>query len=243
MNIITLPTVASTNTALAEMDNGLPHGTILLTHRQSAGRGQRGNSWEAEPGKNVTMSVLLRPRTISASGQFAVSEAVALAVAGFLDRYINPDRVKVKWPNDIYVDNSKIAGILIENVITGTTITRSIAGIGLNINQREFHSDAPNPVSLVQITGEELPLDTVVTTLGSLLLNLADEAESAPTLLHERYLRRLWRGSGTHLFAEPSGRQFSAEIVDVAPDGLLRLRRSPDGALCRYAFKEVAFVL
>lgn len=243
MNIITLPTVASTNTALAEIDNGLPHGTILLTHSQSAGRGQRGNTWEAEPGKNVTMSVLLRPRAVSASGQFAVSEAVALSVAEFLDLYINPDRVKVKWPNDIYVDNSKIAGILIENVITGTTITRSIAGIGLNVNQRKFHSDAPNPVSLVQITGKELQLDAVVTTLGSMLLNRAEEADSTPALLHERYLRRLWRGSGTHLFAEPAGRQFSAEIIDVAPDGILSLRRSSDGVLRRYAFKEVAFVL
>lgn len=243
MKVITLETTPSTNTAMAAMASELGHATILITHNQSAGRGQRGNSWEAAPGMNVTMSIMLCPTRIAASGQFAASEAVALGVARLLDRYIAPSRVKVKWPNDIYVDDKKIAGILIENTLTGQKIERSIAGIGLNVNQREFVSDAPNPVSIAAVTGCELPLDEVVAQLGATILDAFGRAERDPEGLHAEYLRRLWRADGEYMFAEPSGERFAASIADVAPDGFMTLRIARDGSLRRYAFKEVAFIL
>lgn len=243
MNIITVPSTPSTNTTLAEMAPELPHGTVLLTRRQSAGRGQRGNSWEAEPGKNLTMSMLLLPQGIAAAAQFAVSEAVALAVASLLDRFIDSARVKVKWPNDIYVDNRKIAGILIENVVAGASLVRCIAGIGLNINQREFLSNAPNPVSLIQLTGREENVEALCADLAETILTNMELAEADPAALHARYLSRLWRAEGPHPFAEPQGAPFMAEIAGVAPDGFLTLRLCEDGSLRRYAFKEVAFVL
>ena len=147
--------LTSTNTELARLaDEGAPHGTVAIAECQTAGRGQRGNTWESAPGENVTMSVLLHPDGIEPRRQFAISEAVALGVAETLDIYLPAGmRAEVKWPNDIYVGNRKICGILIENRITSTTIERAIAGIGLNVNQELFVSDAPNPVSLRQLTG------------------------------------------------------------------------------------------
>lgn len=242
MKIIRLETTPSTNTAMAAASD-LSHGTIIFTPEQSAGRGQRGNSWESAPGKNATMSIMLRPRTITADRQFTVSEAVALGVARLLDRFIEPARVKVKWPNDIYVDDKKIAGILIENTLTGRHIDRSIAGIGLNVNQREFLSDAPNPVSILNITGRENDVENIVGELGAEILKVFDRAENDSEDVHKEYLGRLWRGEGEHLFAEPGGKPFMASITDVAPDGFMTLRRSSDGKLRRYAFKEVAFIL
>ncbi len=121
MNLIKLPETASTNTWLKENCATLPHGSVALTDNQTAGRGQRGNSWEAEPGKNLTCSILLRPVALHPSRQFLISEIVSLAVVEtlreLLSPHISPDRIKVKWPNDIYVDNLKIAGIDRKSVV------------------------------------------------------------------------------------------------------------------------------
>ena len=143
----------STNTYLQQLDadRHLPEGYIAYTDTQRAGRGQRGNSWESQPGKNLTFSLLLRPEHIPANQQFLLSQAVSLAATDVLNRYASG--FSIKWPNDIYWEDKKIAGILIENVLSGSTFARSIVGIGLNINQERFISDAPNPVSLFQITG------------------------------------------------------------------------------------------
>ncbi|MDE6431375.1 MAG: biotin--[acetyl-CoA-carboxylase] ligase, partial [Duncaniella sp.] len=120
----------------------------VSARRQTAGRGQRGNSWESAPGKNITMSILLRPEGLHPSRQFVISRAVSLAITGVLRRYMPASAVRVKWPNDIYVDDRKICGILIENVISSASIRQSVVGIGINVNQRRFLSDAPNPVSM-----------------------------------------------------------------------------------------------
>ncbi|MDE5982764.1 MAG: biotin--[acetyl-CoA-carboxylase] ligase, partial [Duncaniella sp.] len=135
-HIITLPEAGSTNTELAAIAAESPHGTVVTTRCQTAGRGQRGNTWEAAPGRNITMSVLLKPETILAREQFAVSEAVSLAIVTVLRRHLPAEaHVAIKWPNDIYVNDLKICGILIENSLIGNRIGHSIAGIGININQ------------------------------------------------------------------------------------------------------------
>ncbi len=215
---------ASTNSAI---DRNAPHGFALMAREQTAGRGQRGNSWEAEAGKNITLSLILRPVELPAARQFELSEAVALAVADTVES-LGIDRVSVKWPNDIYVGDRKIAGILIENALGGTYISRSIVGIGLNINQHEFHSDAPNPVSALQLTGREYDIEEVA---GQMIQRILDRLNRDN---HAEYRRRLWRGTGIWPWRTAEGETFSAAIESVDPDGHLRLTGHPP-----FAFKQI----
>ncbi len=214
-----------------ELPADAPHGFAVMAHTQTAGRGQRGNSWEAAPGMNITMSVMLRPSNLPAAHQFEVSEAVCLAVADLL-RSLGIEQVAVKWPNDVYVGDRKICGILIENSLQGTLLARSIAGIGLNVNQLTFCSDAPNPVSLRQITGQEYPLEPLAERLVELILSRLERTDN-----HPDYLANLWRRTGLHPWRDDSG-LFQASIVYVSPTGMLTLSNSRT-----YAFKEVAAML
>ncbi len=240
--MVWLDETPSTNSALAAMP-GAGHGTVAITHCQTAGRGQRGNSWEAAPGMNVTMSILLEPRAITASGQFAVSEIVATGVANILSLLAGPEAcITVKWPNDIYAGDRKIAGILIENTLAGSRIVRSIAGIGVNINQTRFESDAPNPVSLKQLTGMDSDIETVARLIAAEILSLAGLYDSPSRLgrLHENYLEMLWRRTGAHPYIDTAtGRRFYATIADVAPTGHITLIDQSTFTPLTYAFKEV----
>lgn len=245
MATVILDSVNSTNTWAKEHAPQLHHGDVVLTHCQIAGRGQRGNTWEAEPGKNLTFSMLLRPEAIAPARQFSLSEIVALAVADTLMQLLDPDvdssRIKVKWPNDIYVDDRKIAGILIEHTISGSAISHTVTGIGLNVNQRVFRSDAPNPVSMFQLSGHEFPLDQTLGLIRDAILAMIAECDF--NAIHRRFLAALWRNDGAiHPFALPDGSRFSAAIDNVTPEGMLALRRT-DGATAAYAFKEVVFLL
>lgn len=220
----------STNAAISRE---APHGFALMALEQTAGRGQRGNSWEAEPGKNITLSLMLRPRELEATRQFEVSEAVALGILDLLQS-LGLEDVAVKWPNDIYVGNRKICGILIENALSGTKIARSIAGIGLNVNQTEFRSDAPNPVSMRQLTGREYPVVELAEAMVAKILTRLDRGDN-----HADYLANLWRRQGEHLWQLPDGTRFRTAIQGVDPDGHLRLTGRPTP----FAFKEVSPVL
>ncbi len=248
MNIIRIAETPSTNSTLAAMDASSPlaHGTVLVATAQSAGRGQRGASWESEPGRNITMSVLLRPCAIECSRQFVISEIVSVAVTGVLQRHMPGTPVRIKWPNDIYAADGKICGILIENTVHGRCIERSIAGMGINVNQHRFLSDAPNPVSIVNITGRELSLDSL---LDDICLAIEREWEAATAgpegaaELHERYIGLMWRRPGFYPYRDAaSGDIFEAAIAHVAPTGHITLRER-SGRLRTYAFKEVAAIL
>ena len=259
-----VPECRSTSAVLAAMPDA-PHGTVVVTDRQTAGRGQRGNSWEAQPGANLTFSLLLRPQAIPAARQFELSMIVALEVAACVRRALAgaPDapQVCVKWPNDIYVGDRKIAGILIENSLSGSGIERSIAGIGLNVNQRRFLSDAPNPTSIIHYTGTPTSLAPLLESLCTSILTALERyetaiaADSANTeapgseapgdrhseareALLARYRAELWRGQGEHPFHEPGGTTFRASIASIAPDGTLTLSTGKT-----YAFKEIVFEL
>lgn len=247
---IHLQSIRSTNTYAAQNAATMEHGTAVYADCQTAGRGQRGNSWESEDYKNITMSMLLRPARVKPSCQFWLSEAVAMAVVHTLDRYVG-EGVSVKWPNDIYWHDRKICGILVEHSLSGGKIDHTIAGIGLNINQPEFRSDAPNPVSLLQITGKETPLDDVLHFLSEELLRLADSLPESAEALHGEFLSRLYRRCGMHTYRNVADRQadglragepFEAEIANVAPDGMLTLALA-DGRRPQFAFKEVEFVI
>ena len=147
MQQIYLPTINSTNAWLQQalLEQQLPEGVLVYTSYQTNGRGQLTNVWESEKDKNLLFSMLFTPVWLPVKDQFVLSQAVALGVVRFLNKF--QAGFKVKWPNDIYWNDKKIAGILIENNLQGTVIGSSVVGIGLNINQMEFLSDAPNPVS------------------------------------------------------------------------------------------------
>lgn len=237
---------ASTNSLLAAKAESAPHGTVVAAHNQTAGRGQRGNSWESAPGLNLTFSMLLRPTVITAQSQFELSMIVALAIRDGLAAITGlDDGFSVKWPNDIYFGNKKICGILIENTLTGRRIDRSIAGIGINVNQRRFVSDAPNPVSLVDVTGSETRLEPLLEDICRRIISRLHLYESSPRpdLLTEEYKSKLWRRHGLHYWVEcDDGCIFRAEIADVGSDGILSLR-DLDGRIRRFAFKEVAALI
>lgn len=238
MEIEWIDEAESTNSLLRQRGADVPPMRMVCARSQTAGRGQRGNRWEAEPGKNLTFSFRIEP-DVPPAGQFVVSEAVALAVADALADF--GIGAKVKWPNDIYVGSDKICGILIENSIMGTRIANSIIGVGLNVNQRLFLSDAPNPVSMAMLAGRDFPLMEVALALGRHFeknLSLLGEGER----LHSRYLSLLWRGDGRpYPFRDAAtGEEFRGVIREVEPSGHLLVETS--GALRRYAFKEIIFL-
>lgn len=241
----------STNSWAKEHAGELTHGDIVVTRHQTAGRGQRGNSWEAAPGKNLTFSLFLTPQNILPARQFVISEIVALGVVAAVRRAlaeaVESDLVKVKWPNDVYVGDRKIGGILIEHSLQGNRIGHTVAGIGLNVNQQTFQSDAPNPVSLIQLTHRELHLPSLLMDIHAQIITRLEAAEAALEdceRIHKEFLANLWRNDGTyHIFSTPDGSQFQATIVDVAPDGPIMLRCKESGQTKSYFFKEVAFVV
>ncbi len=193
MATIVLPSVPSTNTWAKEHSGTLSHGDIVVAHDQTAGRGQRGNHWEAEPGRNLTFSLFLRPGRIAPAAQFLISEIVSLAVVKALRRHLAEtasETVTVKWPNDIYIGDRKIAGILIEHAISGMSISHTVAGIGLNVNQTRFVSDAPNPVSMAMIAGTEFDLPAIMHEIADEITRHTDAPDK--TAIHEAYLTSLW---------------------------------------------------
>ena len=221
----------------------------VVAEYQTAGRGCGSNSWESERGKNLTFSVLLHPTEIPAECQFRISEAVSVAICETLERCFRPlspadsspnlgeQEVTIKWPNDIYVGDRKICGILIENQLRGRLISDSIVGIGLNVNQTEFRSDAPNPVSVAQITGHEEDREALLQTFFQ---RLSATMEWTPEALMEAYRQRLYRREGYHPFRDSQG-VFEGKVMNVLEDGRLVLL-DVEGKARTYAFKEVQFV-
>ena len=200
---------------------------------QTAGRGCGTNSWESERGKNLLFSLMIHPEEVRAAEQFRISMAISLAICQTLEQHIGD--VSIKWPNDIYWRNGKLGGILIENRLKGSRICDSIIGVGLNVNQQVFHSDAPNPVSLWQIHGQETDREQLLTEILSRFENCLQADVKAA------YMARLYRRKGFHPYADGQG-AFMAEILDVESDGHLLLR-DENGEDRRYSFKEVSFII
>nr|WP_185155684.1 biotin--[acetyl-CoA-carboxylase] ligase [Dysgonomonas sp. 521] len=215
-------------------------GFVVWADFQSAGKGQRGNSWESEAGENLLFSTILYPGMVKAGEQFILSQAISLAVAGCLQTYT--DGISIKWPNDIYWREKKICGILLENTLIDDSIGQSVAGIGININQAEFKSNAPNPVSLAQITGIkynlEHILDNVLSNI-SLYYDAIKAGKSDEVVKH--YKGSLFRREGYHLYNDGQT-DFLARIKDIEPSGILVLE-TKDNAERHFAFKEVKYVL
>lgn len=244
MKYIILEEVDSTNSYVSVHCDELDDMTMVAAHSQTAGRGQRGNSWESEPGKNLTFTLMARRLPVTPAEQFAISEAVALGVADFLRS--EGIEAEVKWPNDIYVGDRKISGILIEHSLTGSCIEQTRIGVGLNVNQTEFRSDAPNPLSMRQLTGAEYVLNHVAAGVGVSLerrLGALGDAE-ARMAMHREFKSWLWRREGVHPFRRRGDvREFGGVIEDVSPLGPLRVCDVETGQSGEYMFKEIEFVL
>ena len=207
---------------------------VVVADYQTAGKGCGTNSWESERGKNLTFSMLIHPTDIPASQQFRITEVVSVALCEVLEQYIGD--VSIKWPNDIYMGDKKICGVLIENRLQGNVIVDSIIGIGLNVNQTEFVSDAPNPVSLRQLLGREIDREAL---LHDFLETLETVSSSETT--YSAYRNKLFRLGKQAVFSDEKGR-FEGTIQDVETDGRL-LIKDLAGQARRYAFKEVQFVI
>ena len=216
-------------------------GDIILAQRQTAGRGQRGHTWESREGENLTFSLLLEPLFLSPSEQFLISECVALGVCDALLHY--GIEAQIKWTNDIYIGDRKLAGILIEHKLQGSALARTVAGIGLNVNQKAFSDDLPNPISMAQATGREFDREEVLQTVAtSLMARYEQLREGGAKELQADYHQRLYRLGQEHCYALPDGSRFRGIIRGVEPTGALRIENER-GELLSFLFKEVEFVI
>lgn len=212
---------------------------LVRADAQTEGRGQRGTHWEAAPGKNLLFSLLCRPTFLAPEAQFRLSEVAALATVEALRPYV---AACVKWPNDVYVGDRKICGMLLEHDLSGSRIARSVVGPGINVNQAVFLGDAPNPVSLRQLLGHDVALDVLLDAWVSAFIRLYRRlADGEAAAIDRAYRAALYRAEGYHPYRDAAG-PFSARIVGVEPDGRLQLQDA-DGRLRRYAFKEVSYIL
>lgn len=217
--------------------------TTVVADFQTSGRGQRGNSWESEADKNLMFSFVLYPTFLEARKQFLLSQIASLAIKEELDTYLSD--ISIKWPNDIYWKEKKICGMLIENDLAGTHISRSITGVGLNVNQEVFLSDAPNPISMKQISGQSYScpqlLASIMQRVKEYYSFLATGKDDVLPLIAERYSRSLFRQAGFHPYADANG-EFLARLLRVEPDGRLILEDRSGGERS-YLFKEVQHIL
>lgn len=239
---IRLEETTSTNSYLAELCNRQHPAelTSVYTSYQSAGRGQRGNSWESEAGANLLFSFVVYPDFLEARKQFLLSQVTALALQEVLSQYTAG--ITIKWPNDIYWEDKKLCGTLIENDLTGTCISRSISGTGVNLNQQHFISDAPNPVSLFQITGKTYhPTDILHRIMEKVSVYYAQLQAGQTDGITGLYKQALYRKEGFHTYRDAGG-IFKACIRDIEPSGKLILE-DENGTRREYMFKEVEYIL
>ena len=238
---IHLAEIDSTNRYLCERAHEFRESVVVATAEyQTHGKGQGSNSWESEWGKNLLFSILIHPVTVPVNQQFLLSMMGALSLKDVLDGYLS--NVTLKWPNDIYWNDNKLSGTLIETTVHGHGIQNCVFGVGLNVNQTLFQSDAPNPVSMSQILGCEIDRQTLLDQILEAFESYYDKMKKG--LYDEvvaQYHAALYRRTGVHYFHDRHG-LFQAAIDHVEKDGHLVLRRK-DGTLTPFAFKEVEFIL
>lgn len=233
--------ISSTNSHAAAIlrRSKIMEGTIIYTGFQTAGRGQAGNKWESEKDKNLLMSIILYPIVIRTERQFLISKIISLGICDFLREYTA--EVSIKWPNDIYVRNEKIAGILIENSIIRNEIDHTIAGIGLNINQEVFPRHLPNPTSLKLITGQEYNLEECLNRLAAKLdLRYRQLLQNRIARIDEDYKESLYRIGQFSEFSDNRG-IFEGKIRSVTDIGRIQIE-DRRGRIYEYGFKEVDFL-
>jgi BirA family biotin operon repressor/biotin-[acetyl-CoA-carboxylase] ligase len=241
-NSIYLPSCHSTNDIAAEIiqTKQVFDGTTVISSEQTGGRGQRGNSWESLPNKNITISIILKPDFLKITQQFRLNIAISLGIYDLLCKYLSTG-LTIKWPNDIYVENKKMGGVLIENSLLGNTITYVIIGIGLNINQLYFSDD--KATSLRSVSQKLDDFDTWKLTeqlcecVEKYYLQLKNNNFATQKT---KYLERLFRVNEWHEYQQ-NGECFIGKIIDVLETGHLLIL--VEGELKKFDFKEISFVI
>ena len=221
-------------------DDDYFEGTVVITDCQTAGRGQQGNTWDTEPFQNITTSIILKPQFLNLQEQFELNIAITLGIYDLLEVFVpNPDLLKIKWSNDLLYDRKKLCGILIQNVISGNTLGKSVIGIGLNINQKTFLY--PQATSLSLITGVDYELSVLI---EKLFINIERKylqlKQGKIDILRQEYYKRLY-GFREEKWFSKEGESFMGKIVGV--DNLGRLQIDVLGDLKVYQFKEIQFLL
>lgn len=240
-NFHDLPAIGSTNEFALELlsKSKPPEGTVISARHQFAGRGQIGSGWESEPGKNITLSIILYPAFLQVARQFLLSQCISLAVNDLVGKYF-PQQSAIKWPNDIYLNDKKVAGVLIQNVLSGTQVRSSIIGVGININQTVFCSGAPNPTSFKLESGKDTDIAKVVNDLCHFVENRYLKLRSGSLVsLQQDYLRYLYRYQTPAFFQRPTGETFQGKITGVAESGLLEVETVNETR--RFDLKEIKF--
>ena len=236
--IIQIESVDSTNNYIANLlsDGKIEHGTVILTDNQTKGRGQRGTEWLSNAGENLIFSTYLETANMSVNDQFHITQFISISVCDSLKILgLNPT---IKWPNDIYIEKKKIAGILIENQIHYSTIKSSIVGIGLNVNQTEFGS--LNATSIKLENGNYVPIrDFAFTIIKTLNANWEFIKNQNFEELNDLYLKKLWLLNTSSIFKN-SDEEFIGIIRGVEKNGRLKIER--ENQIYSYDLKEISYV-
>jgi len=244
-HIIELEQTTSTNayTDKLLLSQKPAEGTVIIADKQTNGRGLDQNKWESEANKNLTFSIILYPEFLNPSEQFRLIEVTSLGITDFIKTLLPlKSDIKIKWPNDIYVGDKKLCGTLVQNSIVGQKLTECIIGIGLNINQEQFYSDAPNPVSFKQINGQNYDLRLCLTNLCTSLDNRYFQLQNKQySKLESDYLSLLYRYFEWHDFIIDEN-ILHARIIGITNYGQLKLESS-DGKLYTCGMKEVVYCL
>ncbi len=242
--IIYLDRVSSTNAYVIKRmeDRSFPEGSLVVANHQYAGRGAGVNAWESETGKNLTFSIVLYPDFLPVEHQFMLNKMASLGLYDFVSQLIVNESITIKWPNDLYIGDRKAAGILIHNMILGSSFASTILGIGFNINQENFLSGAPNPVSLKNLTGRDFNLNRCLTDLCHCLDRRYHELrEGLFRVLDEEYLNHQYRLGNYFPFLYRE-KLIVANIESVDAVGRLVVRTA-EGDEIRADQKEISYVI
>lgn len=239
--VVFLPTCHSTNDIAAQMarQNLLQEGAFVYTHHQTAGRGQRGNQWEASAGQNITGSLFLKPHFLPVAEQFRLTQIISCGIAQLLrQKYDLP--AEIKWPNDIYVHGRKICGILIENTLKKQNLENAIVGIGLNVNQESFSNAGATSIRLMTKNTQQIE-DVIENLLLSMELLYMKAKKGNWDLILSYYLDNLMWRNERHLFYNVAEeKDFEGVITGVAKTGHLQIETENQGK--EFAFKEIQFL-
>ena len=239
-NIIYLNKIDSTNKYAKKLlkDKTTRFPLVVIANEQTAGKGHAQNIWESDKDMNITLSIATTPHFVKAEQQFMISKAVSLGICDTLNYFVKG--ASIKWPNDIYIDNKKIAGILIENTIIQDSIKYSVIGIGLNVNQKIFNDNIPNPTSLGIITGEKIDLTQLIYIVTDNVLNRLQDLKKESKEIDNQYLDKLY-GFNKFLNFNDKTNIINAQIIGVSEFGQLILETKA-GEQKTYNFKEIEFI-
>jgi BirA family biotin operon repressor/biotin-[acetyl-CoA-carboxylase] ligase len=241
--MITLESVSSTNNYAMHLleEQEVEEGMVILTKYQSKGRGQDHNRWISEKGSNLLLSIILYPVFVPASEQFILNKVLSLSILDFIRHISHLENILIKWPNDIYIGEKKVAGILVQNSIQGNRIEHTIAGIGININQEDFPAFEPEATSLKKETSRAFQIKTCANLFfNKIALRYHQLRSGARETIHWDYLHSLYRFNTWHRY-QVGNRKFKAKIIGVNEFGKLVLEEK-DGSSLECDIKGITFL-